>query len=516
MVNQMGMLRVCIALLLLTLVSNAYPHPQQSDCYPNPSTALKEEVRIAAESVIQNGADAVDSRVSRLIALTVADALGGEIAANARKLEAYRYLGETERTDKQIGASAKSEGSTSAAEKPGIINLLGLAIERGAIQQEVSDTALTLSTSPYLFLAAVKGDKPKTYQDYEALNRFGFSATFNLNNKEDVLSNARRNQLTELTGKFRISGDRSTRSSGFQKFWEDKIAPAIQLRLDVTEDFTNVVTRDPNILPLFDPRKSSSLTASLKVEMTKFLSNSSFTTAEDKKAATEALKEIILCNLRNTVYNPIANGSFRFSQATLDKINSSILNLAEAQAQLAKARLDLEKFLKEFMKSGTLSTFAYTYHRQDMASNYSEAKLLFERHVPGLDVVFNGGVSFYDHPDSMKNQEKIRDFSLALSLEGSSKSPFNSLSDELGRITYSFTGRFERLKENENMMGREPDIGSIQFKAEIPIAYGLKIPIAYTYTTATEMSKKSDSKFNIGLHFDVDKLISIARARSVQ
>jgi hypothetical protein len=115
----------------------------------------------------------------------------------------------------------------------------------------------------------------------------------------------------------------------------------------------------------------------------------------------------------------------------------------------------------------------------------------------------------------MLNQEKIRDFSAALSLEATSKSPFVAPDDQ-SKITYSLTARYERLKENENMMMRQPDISSLQLKLEIPIGLGLKIPIAYTYASATETMMKKENKFNIGLHFDLDKLFALARARSLQ
>jgi hypothetical protein len=78
------------------------------------------------------------------------------------RIDLARLKQETQRNDKQVGASATAEGSTTAAEKPGFAELLGLAVEHGAIQQEVNGTTLTLSSSPYMFVAAASVDNSTT------------------------------------------------------------------------------------------------------------------------------------------------------------------------------------------------------------------------------------------------------------------------------------------------------------------------------------------------------------------
>src|SRR5258708_23192890 len=111
--------------------------------------------------------------------------------SSIRQLKAYRYLAETARSDKQIGASAKSAGSTSAIEKPGFASLLGLAVEHGAILQNINSSTLTLSTSPYvLYTFNNGGDSAQNYAPAGFLNRLGVSATFNIADANSaVLSN---------------------------------------------------------------------------------------------------------------------------------------------------------------------------------------------------------------------------------------------------------------------------------------------------------------------------------------
>src|SRR5207253_619592 len=71
----------------------------------------------------------------------------------------------------------------------------------------------------------------ETYARAGILNRIGVSATFAIDNKTNELANARRNNLSEWSAKARLFGDRSTRSPGFQKFWDEKIRPIISKRL---------------------------------------------------------------------------------------------------------------------------------------------------------------------------------------------------------------------------------------------------------------------------------------------
>jgi hypothetical protein len=516
MINRKLAKTVSLLLLTLMLSSNAYP---QGDCYNDPPPGLQRLVQSAAEAIVADpstGPDFVSARYSQMVAWTIADALSGSVGTNVKELEAYRYLGETARTDKQVGASAKSTGSTSAIERPGLINLLGFAIEHGAIQQEVSDTTLTLSTSPYAFVAAAFGDTPATYQNYEFLNRLGVSATFNLDDKENVLTSVSKKQLSEWSARVRLSGDRSTRSAAFQRFWDAEIGPFIQKRINITEDFSDAVKNDDNLGPIVNTDSTDSPVARLKGQIRSYLSANPTDTDEKKATAVTEIKKMIYCNLKEVVFDPALSGALQMEKETLDILRVSFKDLAVVHAEIAIARKKLVDFLALFMKQGTLSTFAYTNHRTVMGSDYSEAKLLFEHHVKPFDVIANATVSIYHDPDPMKNQEKIRDFNLALSFQGSSKNPFRSESEDLSRITYSFTGRYQRFKENEDMTDRKPDLSSAQFRIDIPITLGLSIPIAYTYSSATETSMKKESKFNIGLHLDIDKLISMRRAAATK
>jgi hypothetical protein len=220
---------------------------------------------------------------------------------------------------------------------------------------------------------------------------------------------------------------------------------------------------------------------------------------------------MILCWLFREVYEKVKNGTIRVDDVA---VKASLSELSVVQKLIVEAREQFREDVKEWAKMGNLSTFAYTNHRVANGSDYSEFKLLFERHVKPLELVLNGNFSIYHKPDPQKNQDRIRDFSFSASLEWASKrnALFRGDEEMATPITFSLTGRYQRLKENENMALREPDIANFQAKLEIPVAPGFSIPIAYTYATATEATGKPENRFNVGLHLNVSKILSFKRA----
>jgi hypothetical protein len=177
-------------------------------------------------------------------------------------------------------------------------------------------------------------------------------------------------------------------------------------------------------------------------------------------------------------------------------------------------RKEVEGRIDDFQK-GALGTVSYVNHRQSEGSDYSEGKFLFEMDSKALrpmkKLVANFGVSFYHNPDRTKNQQTARDVTAALSFEGSVKSPMLAGTADLSKITYAFTGNYQRTFENRGVAGRKADIGSFQFKVDFPLFAGVSLPFSVTYSNATEEERKKHVRANFGLHFDADKLFAVTR-----
>jgi hypothetical protein len=491
--------------------------PQGTSCdasasYETAPNILKDMVQRLATQVVNSGDPEFAGQAGiQVVLYTVFDAASARSSELVQALDAYQYIGETTRTDKQLGASPDSEGSVSAIEKPGFAQFLGFAIEHGGITKENDGTNLTLSTSLYSLYALATKDTAENYARAGILNRVGVAATFNVENQDDELANARRNNLSQWSARVRLFGDRSSRASAFQKVYLTKVRPLILERLRSVGRAMEGLEQNNEKYGELEKAALDTLPNEVRARMA--CPDYTAATAEQKE---RMITEVILGRLRTTVYQPVNSGSFdlgkreifRIEQEYLPDLKSALHNLLMANDILKNAFEDVQK--------GPLATFAYTNHRVPTASDYSETKFLFEQEkgfMGPLKLIGNIGGSFYHRPNRSMNQQRARDFSAALAFEGTSRSPFTE-ADDMSKITYSFVGRYQRLFENRKVPDRTPDIGSLQFVTDVPLFRGFSFPFSITYSNATEDEKKQGFRFNFGMRMDTDKLIDLLRAGS--
>lgn len=503
----------------------ASPTPIAAVCpptvpYTDAPDILKDIVARSAADVVAQSANPATAATApdfaivagpQIVLYTVFDSASPKSSQLVRDLEAYHYLGETARTDKQLGSAANSNGAVSAIEKPGFAQLLGFAIEHGGITKKNDGTNLTLSTSLYSLYTLGNKDTAERYSRAGILNRLSAAATFAIQDQNNDLANFRRNNLTEWSAKLRLYGDRSTRSPEFRRFFDEKIKPAIRDRLRSLGRSIDVLATS---IKAYDRMEGAALDPLPGIVAARMQ-------CADYKSAATAQKEkiiadLILSQLRTTVYEPVKSGTIGLTAQDVARIEAEFLpNLKRSLDNLVLADKALKDEITNLQK-GPLATFAYTNYRIPTGSDYSETKLLFEQErgfMGPLKLTGNAGVSFYNRPDPLLNQERVRDVSAALSFEGSSRSPFTEAENE-SRITYSFVGRYQRLFENRRAVNRTPDIGTFQFVMEIPFFKGLSLPLSATYANATEEEKKNRLRFNFGMRLDTDKLFEILRAAS--
>jgi hypothetical protein len=430
-------------------------------------------------------------------------------------LKPFQFLPETYRTDKQVGASSSTMASTSAIDKPGFASLLGFAIENGFVEKNAHDTVLTLSTSPVALFSLSEKDPLTAYQNTGFYNKLGFSASFNINSENPLLANATRSQLREFSVRYRFLGDRSARSEGIQKIWSDTISPKIRELLAAIGNVKEVVDANKDLQEL----RNATQCAFGKTFET-MMAGKSYV---DLK--TDAEREVFLTNFilgftKTFIFDGVRNGQTKFDEklkAALRKSMNELLAVQKAYAfDVIKDALDAE-----FKKP--LGTVAYINHRDPMG-NFSEFKLLIEKPstlIKPLSLFLNAGVSYYHKPNPMMNQKKLRDFNLALSLEGKIKRRFNvdKIGEEpdfnyvedgdLSEITYSFTGRYSRMLANQNMMNRKADLLTAQFLLDFPLFRGISLPFSVSYSNATELERKQGFRVNFSLKFDGDKLAAL-------
>jgi len=498
----------------------APPSPQASpSCelpvnYPDPPLALSDIADKAAADVVKNNkSDRSIAPIFQMMLYTIFDAASPTSSKMVRELPSYEYLSETARTDKQLGASAKSDGAVSTIEKPGFAQLLGFAVEHGGITKKNDGTNLTLSSSLYSLYTMNTSDTAENYARAGILNRVGVAASFAIDNKDNELANARRNNLSEWSLKARLFGDRSTRSANFQRFWNEKVRPLISLRLQALGSAVDsLATRISNYDDIEKATKRC-----LPELVGKRMLDADYIAATDE-AKQKIISDLILAHLRSNVFDRIESGSLKLDAKDISNIEQEFIpRLKGALDNLVLADAEIREEIDQLNK-GPLGTFAYTNHRIPTGSDYSEAKFLYEQDkgfMGPLKLTGNLGLSLYNNPNPALNQQRLRDVSAALSFEGSAASPFVEAENQ-SKITYSFVGRYERMFENRRMANRKSDIGVLQFVGEIPFFKGLSLPLSVTYSNATEEEKKQGFRFNFGMRLDMDKLFALLNAGSNQ
>jgi len=465
----------------------------------------------SAAQLAQNTAGEFEKHYDEAVYLTIADALFTDVQkVNLTKLRWQQFSAETRRTDKQIGATARSGGSTSLFEKPNFSDLLSFAIDHGAIQKQVDKTSLTLGTSPYALIASIHGDTSDVYQQYDFFNRIGISANFNLDNQDNVLANASRKQLNQWSVKFRLNPDRTSRGNDFQKYWNREVLPKIAKRAIVlTEGFNDAFN---NVRPLGRLRRSvrNNFEGTGGYLMTSL--NNTVTASQANQVS--ALKQEILCRLKAEVYDPLKSGSVPVDAAFKASLNKSIADLAAAQLEADEGRDEVRAKIKELDDKPTAS-ISYTNLRPAIGSYYSVFKGLYlQKAFAPMKIAANGEFSIYHNPDPRLNQKRLRDALFSVALEGKlGPSPFVTTSMDESPITFSFSGSYQRLLENTKGTNRKADIGSGQLKLEIPVFSGFSLPLAVTYSNATEEQKKRHFRFNFGFGLDADKLFALWLAK---
>lgn len=486
-----------------------------SNCFQGVPKIIECDVDRIARQAVQPGADvesAITSQFDTLFLETVVDAFSNSNTVNLRQLAAYQYIGETARTDKQLGSTANSKGSTSAVEKPGWADILGFAVEHGAIQQAVSGSTLTLSTTPYSFFVPTENDTAAAYAKYGNYRRVAVSATFNISNEDSPLANARRQALSNYSVKVRLSPDRSPRSREFQDRWARDIKPTIQKDLALIGGNIKTVLKQPGVRQHVDEMLDGKPGVKGLIEEVNDIVASGSSTAQKQ---TE-IKNKILCALDNQVFQEVKednSGKVKIDTATRTRlVDEFIPAMFEAQAERIRASEAVQTIFDDLDKKW-MATLDYTNNRTPLGSDYSEVKFLFQNYLgkSPIKIVANAGFSFYHKPDPLMKQQRLRDFAAAFSFEGKRDSPFISDVLDKSQMTFSLTGRYERLRENQGLAARTPDIGVVQFKLDLPIGQGMSIPLSLTYANATEQQKEHHVRGNFGFTFDADKFLILKR-----
>ena len=419
-------------------------------------------------------------------------------------LEIKQLQEQTRRTDKQVGSPPSAAGSTTLAEKPGFAEILGFAIEHGAIQKAVSGTTLNLSTTPYAFTTFNGGDTQSNYKKYGYLTRLGISADFNIQNQDNPLASARRSQLADWSLRLRLSKDRSTRSDDVEKIWDDISGEFARPSIVITDMLRSTFQSDVELEA--QRRLIVDRFIGLTAQPSMVAIRASALTRDQK---IDQVTEKFICQAKTEIADGIRSGNFKISEDSKERIIRVTLPAYEQARNAKAAALKLFDERIEALSYKPIFSLAYNDVRPTSGINYSELKMLYQKKTgEPISLIANAGLSLYHKPNTALRQQTVRDFAATLSFEGTAgRSPFLLESKDESQITYSFSGRYQRIFENRFFPGRKADIAFAQFKFNLPMFSGMSFPFSVTYANASELIKEKHVRTNFGFSFDTDKLL---------
>jgi hypothetical protein len=460
--------------------------------------------------------------------------------------------GATAQTNKQLGAPPASNGSTSAVQKLGVPQLLGIAIENGGITNNITGNTMTLNTSAYGLVAGFTQDTQSAYANCPFCVQLGASATFNLTNTSDPLQNASRKQVSQWQLKYTFR-DTSIRSHSVVPIYEQSngLGPAAS---NLAKDLSSSAYASGGVMSRLNEDLGSvlknadvwkSLEDVIKQQMPKPSGSGSTdngqTTGTSSSSATTTGTAVVATKILQYLDNDAAYQKDLQDAAADPGVRDLISRYTADLKAYLSAHTVFEAKVKNLQQgfNGDL-TFGEQFPTTGNTSNKSSTTTPMPAYlVGGLDLSWqphtavpnddnmasleinpkpsltaNFGASVYTNPNAMLNEGAFRGGTAALQAQwGLGRGPFVKNVTDKSELTVSLSGKYQRLQENSGVAGKKADIALGNIKIEIPISSGVSFPLSVTFANSSEQIKESYVRGNFGISFDLDKLASLLNAK---
>ncbi len=415
---------------------------------------------------------------------------------------------ESRRIDKQVGSTSGSSGSTSLVPSGSVPALLGLAVEYGGLTQSFNGTTVTLRTTPAKLLAAMANAygpdaTPPTDASLEALQRLSLSVSFDTSRTDNASSGsgsrllANYRQLSQATARLIIINDRDPLApKNWRKIRKLSVSPPSQEVADQGRELMKPLTQ------------STAFDQALKVAM------AAFDSASKSDGDANAIKK-----------------AFTDYVSTLKQLTTQIPDWQQRVDAYANARLALDqehkKLYRQIAKAPSL-TFEYDFNRPPIVSatssssstpvagsspDLSTAGLVLVGSLLESEYTLNTTANFFTQTHSGMSGN-FRDVQAA----GKWDIPVGRISPSSGKGTLTASVLYEHLHQkplgidltiNDQKVNKPGNIGVFQLKYSIPVGdSGMQIPFSFTAANRTELIKERDLRGNVGVTFDLDKILN--------
>jgi hypothetical protein len=326
-----------------------------------------------------------------------------------------------ERSDKQVGSTSSASGTTTLVSKGTVPQILGFALENGAVTRSVSGTTVTFRTNVGGALRALAGQPffqltPGEDPSLTLLSRLSFSASFDRSRGNDTTTlTADRQQLSQWTGRLQVINQRDPQGSTALGRWRTRLAPLQTTVSRATLRLSQALERDSAVQDWL-----AATTGAVTIAKT---------TPANKPAAQQVTDIEAALRAREARF-PTVGTLLPETRLALDEYERST-------AAFVKERHDVLSTLA----SGLLVSLEYTNDRPVRAPLTSNVRLVGE--VGGtVDLTGNVSVTFFDQkPVGVSSSVRDMQFSGQLDVK------FGS-ADSVGAFVFSAAAKFLYQFEN--------------------------------------------------------------------
>ncbi len=415
------------------------------------------------------------------------------------------------RMDKQIGSTPGSSGSTSVAMKGLVPEIIGVAVEHGALDKEVKGTTLTLRAKPMGLIKALQGQGLlDTYADYSThdaarwASRFSGSASFDTSLGPSAGTFAAdQQQLTGWSVRYEVVNGRNAAASQYAELWKalgrnstayQAAAKAINAALPQWTEFTKWQDGlesevDKNVDAPWAANKDTGAAA----------------------ARFKAILDVALPKLEQLPNQPVA---------VMKALDDYVTQLTTVQKGIDE--------IYAFAGKGPLVTFDWSTARDPKLPDLYTATGIIEAALGAArktDLTVNVAASIYRSRPQAASRAFKR-FDMTAQFEHPLGSAF-----VLPSATLALSARYSYLPNDTvvstiagtaagqsagagTAVAPKGSIGLVQGKLTVPVkGAGVKIPLSITVSNRTELIKEKDVRASFGITFDLDTWLTALSGR---
>jgi len=433
------------------------------------------------------------------------------IAVPRAKFKAFQALLDA-RMDKQVGSTPTTQGSTSLAMKGLVPEILGLAVENGAIQKDVSGTTVTFRAKPMGIVKALQGKGVlDAYIDYTRYPTAAFASRFSGSVGFDTARGstpgtltADASQLSAWSIRAEVVNGRNPASDQYAGLWKrfganlqsyPAAAAALNDALNGWKAFA-------------DWQKDLLDTIQAQVD-------TPFATNRNVDTAMGAFKKVLADKLPR-----------------LDALGDPPATVGAALDQYFSQLVVIQKQIDDiyaFANKGTLVTVDWSTARAHAVPDlYTVTGIVQTALGQARKTAFtlNVAASFYRSRPEMASQA-FRSFDMTAQLEHPLGTSF-----VLPSATASLSARYSYLPNDTvapttattttvasaattSAVAPKGSIGYFQARLTIPVtSTGVKIPLSITASNRTELIKEKDVRASFGITFDFDTFLNVLTANA--